>query len=217
MPSNIGLTMRFVVLLFATAMSSKVLATNAQTTGFAAELRAIPEKQCVEPTYTSTPLSQEIIGTVQLKVALDSDGKVKHVYAVPNGKYMLEQLTQRQLGGCTFPQLTLAGRTYPGEITISVPWTIPGVSDPKVELTNHCRPEYPSDAKRRGAEGTTDLEIQVSELGEIVDVKLARSSSHEDLDRAAIASVKRCKAIPGTSAGQPKQKRALVKFVWRME
>jgi protein TonB len=52
-------------------------------------------------------------------------------------------------------------------------------------------PRYPRAARLRGAEGTVWLRVDVAASGRIERVELERSAGHRDLDRAALAAVRR--------------------------
>lgn len=51
-------------------------------------------------------------------------------------------------------------------------------------------PKYPAIARRRGFAGQVVLDVLVGESGSVVDLRLATSSGHDMLDKAAIAAVK---------------------------
>ncbi len=52
-------------------------------------------------------------------------------------------------------------------------------------------PRYPRAARLRGAEGTAWLRVDVAPSGRVRRVELERSAGHRDLDRAALAAVRR--------------------------
>ena len=52
-------------------------------------------------------------------------------------------------------------------------------------------PRYPRAARLRGAEGTVWLRVDVAASGRVEHVELERSAGHRDLDRAALAAVRR--------------------------
>jgi TonB family protein len=184
---------------------------------FARELKAIPDRQCLPPEYTPTPKAAEQIGTVYLKYDIAADGNIIRVTAQSDGMYMLEQLTLRYMGGCRVPPLELAGKTVQYTATVPVEWKLEGVSNPRVLVDQSCKPQYPSGAIRREAKGTTVLGLRVSEQGEILHVSINSSSGHQDLDRAALEAIGKCKAIAGTSAGRPREKTTSVIFQWRLD
>ncbi|KAF0094289.1 MAG: TonB family protein [Puniceicoccaceae bacterium 5H] len=57
-------------------------------------------------------------------------------------------------------------------------------------------PRYPANARREGREGLVLLALRVSPAGRVLDVKLARSSGHEDLDARALSAVRRWRFQP---------------------
>lgn len=67
------------------------------------------------------------------------------------------------------------------------------------------QPSYPIRARRRGLQGTVILKVLVDTGGGVLDLRLARSSGHRILDRAAMKSVRSWRFTPGMSGGRPKQ------------
>ena len=59
-----------------------------------------------------------------------------------------------------------------------------------------ARRDYPRSARRLGLEGTVLVEMVINHKGQILSVKLAQSSGHEVLDRAAIAQVHKIGRVP---------------------
>lgn len=80
----------------------------------------------------------------------------------------------------------------------------------------HKRYRYPKLAKRAGLEGRVVLEVVVDDAGEIVDVRVARSSGHPILDKAAVASVSRLGQVPAPPSELDWHKRA-VKVAFRYQ
>ncbi len=64
-------------------------------------------------------------------------------------------------------------------------------------------PVYPGLARKRGYEGTTVLRVLVNEKGMVGKVRVATSSGHGILDKAAVAAVKRWSFAPGVNNGLP--------------
>lgn len=58
------------------------------------------------------------------------------------------------------------------------------------------KPKYPAKARRRGLEGNTEISVDVDSKGNVTNVRLARSSGHSELDKAAIEEAKRWKLKP---------------------
>jgi protein TonB len=55
---------------------------------------------------------------------------------------------------------------------------------------------YPRSARRLKLEGTVLVEMVINREGEIIKVRVARSSGHELLDKAAIAQVQKLRRVP---------------------
>ncbi len=63
-------------------------------------------------------------------------------------------------------------------------------------------PEYPRKAKRRGYQGVVALAVLVDVDGRVNDLKVARSSGYNILDRAAMRSVRKWDFQPGSENGR---------------
>jgi protein TonB len=74
--------------------------------------------------------------------------------------------------------------------------------------------EYPPAAAAEGAEGTVRLEVAVTELGAVSDVKVVESSHDRRLDDAAVGFVRGWRYKPAVQDGQPRRvwTYAVVKF-----
>lgn len=55
------------------------------------------------------------------------------------------------------------------------------------------KPKYPAKARRRGLEGKAEINVDVDGKGNVTEVRLARSSGHSELDKAAIDEARRWK------------------------
>jgi protein TonB len=55
---------------------------------------------------------------------------------------------------------------------------------------------YPLAARRQGIGGTVELHVWLEHTGRVRDVKIARSSSHEMLDDAAVQTIRRLGPVP---------------------
>ncbi len=58
-------------------------------------------------------------------------------------------------------------------------------------------PVYPLEARRNHREGEVELLYQVTSEGRVTNLKVSRSSGHEDLDQAAVKAISKYKFIPG--------------------
>ena len=67
---------------------------------------------------------------------------------------------------------------------------------------------YPDKARRRGVEGTVEVEVLISETGEVKEASAV--SGDPDLAQAAINSIKQWKYKPYTLNGNPQEVETLV-------
>ncbi|MBR2938933.1 MAG: TonB family protein, partial [Kiritimatiellae bacterium] len=79
------------------------------------------------------------------------------------------------------------------------------------------RPDYPAEARRRGIEGETTLELTVDAAGSVSSVTVAVSSGHPELDVAAVRAVKAAEFTPAQSGGSPVESSARLKLVFRLK
>ena len=79
------------------------------------------------------------------------------------------------------------------------------------------RPDYPAEARRRGIEGETTLELTVNAAGRVSSVAVAVSSGHPELDAAAVRAVKAAEFTPAKSGGSPVESSARLKLVFRLK
>lgn len=78
----------------------------------------------------------------------------------------------------------------------------PPASSPMVTLAypkyrQNPAPRYPAAARRRGLQGIVLLEVLVNPAGRVEELRLARSSGHSLLDRAASKTVRAWRFVPG--------------------
>jgi protein TonB len=75
---------------------------------------------------------------------------------------------------------------------------------------------YPASARRRGLSGTVHLEIALESTGIISDVTLARSSSHDVLDEAAVDAVRSLRRVPFPTGVRPRPLRVRLPVVFEL-
>jgi protein TonB len=75
---------------------------------------------------------------------------------------------------------------------------------------------YPASARRRGLSGTVHLEIALEPTGIIRDVTLARSSSHDVLDEAAVDAVRSLRRVPFPADVRPRPLRVRLPVVFEL-
>ena len=66
----------------------------------------------------------------------------------------------------------------------------------KVVCLTSCRPEYPKIALRRGFQGLLILKLFIERSGDVIDVKVIKSTGYKILDQAGIESAKNSKYHP---------------------
>ncbi|MFM7780499.1 MAG: energy transducer TonB, partial [Alphaproteobacteria bacterium] len=83
---------------------------------------------------------------------------------------------------------TLEGRTAPPEA---------------LDAARNRRPAYPEASRRRGQEGTVQLELSVDANGRVIDVRVTESSGFSALDAAAVETLREWRFRPAQRAGLP--------------
>ena len=76
--------------------------------------------------------------------------------------------------------------------------------------------KYPPAAARVGATGTVVIQVTYDANGTVLEASVHRSSRNRDLDRAALAGVRKWKINPGKKNGQPVGGSALVSVDFTM-
>jgi protein TonB len=78
--------------------------------------------------------------------------------------------------------------------------TVPGkqiIREARPLYRSNPPPKYPVLARRRGFQGNVVLEVLVSQIGNVIDLRVLSSSGYSILDSAAISSVKHWTFEPG--------------------
>ncbi len=71
----------------------------------------------------------------------------------------------------------------------------------KADYLRNPSPAYPSDAKKRGEEGTVVLFVELTEEGKVKSTQIQSSSGYTALDRAALDAVRRWRFQPAKVGG----------------
>lgn len=79
------------------------------------------------------------------------------------------------------------------------------------------QPEYPPAAFRSGEQGTVLVRAQIDALGNPVSVEVVNSSRSRDLDRAAVAAVRKWRFEPARRNGKPVAAAVEVPIDFRLE
>jgi protein TonB len=81
------------------------------------------------------------------------------------------------------------------------PTNIGSSVDPSSRANNP--PNYPREALRQGIEGTVVLLISIDAQGNVLDIKVERSSRNRDMDREAVQAARRWRFNPAVENGRP--------------
>ncbi len=84
------------------------------------------------------------------------------------------------------------------------------------KVRRSVKPIYPSDALRAGVEGTTLIRLEVGVRGNVASARIARSSGHASLDRAAIKAARKWRFSPATRNGSPAASSVIVPIQFRL-
>lgn len=76
------------------------------------------------------------------------------------------------------------------------------VDVPPKPKKSSIKPRYPESARKRGAEGSVTLLLEVSEKGKVAKATVVESSGHADLDAAAVSEAKRATFVPARADGK---------------
>ena len=76
-----------------------------------------------------------------------------------------------------------------------------GVTADPIPQDDNPRPQYPRKARRFGWEGTVLLTVEVLPDGSSGEIEIKESSGHRDLDRAAVAAIRRWRFTPAQKEG----------------
>ena len=89
---------------------------------------------------------------------------------------------------------------------------------PVIDAARACQlPKYPASAIRMEAEGVVDLEFLIDLDGRVADSRIANSSGHDLLDKAARDALSLCRFTPGTVDGKPERSWAHLRYRWRLD
>jgi TonB family protein len=77
-------------------------------------------------------------------------------------------------------------------------------------------PEYPKHLKSEGIQGSVVLQLLIDRKGRLKDVHVVKSA-HPDLEKAAIATVRKWKWQPGTIDGRPREMERIIKIKFTLQ
>lgn len=77
------------------------------------------------------------------------------------------------------------------------------IDDLATKMITIVAPRYPIESRRRKEQGTVHLSLVLDFDGKVAEIRLARSSGFERLDKAALEAVRKWRWAPTVRAGQP--------------
>jgi len=86
-----------------------------------------------------------------------------------------------------------------------------------VDAKSCAKPDYPNNSLRNGDIGVVTLELLIGLDGKVTESKIANSSGHRELDKAAVAGLSLCKFKPATLNGQPQKSWAKLQYAWNLD
>lgn len=92
----------------------------------------------------------------------------------------------------------------------------PVVVKPQVDFSTCEKPAYPRNARANGDSGTVRIKFLIEIDGRVAETNIERSSSHRELDNAAVNALTLCRFKPGTVDGKPQKSWTSVDYVWKL-
>ncbi len=103
------------------------------------------------------------------------------------------------------PKLPVLRSTSPEEIYSSPRINTDHVTEVEYAVEGFANPlpKYPLVARKRGHEGQVMVRVHVSEVGQIININLIKSSRWDDLDQMTLETLESWQFKPATRAGTP--------------
>ncbi len=93
---------------------------------------------------------------------------------------------------------------------------VPVMQSTELVIEDLVRPEYPEEARRRGAEGHVAVLARVDTLGNVAEAQVMNPSGETDLDEASLVAVLRCRFKPYRDRGRLTEVYAVFRFAFRI-
>jgi TonB family protein len=77
--------------------------------------------------------------------------------------------------------------------------------------------DYPANARAKREEGVTEMQVLLTEIGAVQNVRVAKSSGYSDLDAKASEVVTNLAFQTATVSGRPARSIVLIKFIWSLD
>lgn len=92
----------------------------------------------------------------------------------------------------------------------------PAYIPPNTKGLGNPLPKFPRESLLAGEEGVVDLDVYIDENGNVVEVRIAKKSRFQNLNKASIATAKRWKYNPGKKDGKPLAAWGRISINWRL-
>jgi protein TonB len=117
-------------------------------------------------------------------------------------------------------QLAAARQESQESVEPPAPAVAPAVAAPEPaspRLIKIVKPEYPQDARLKGAEGWVNVSMLVTPAGNVQDPRVEETSNGSQFNRAAMSAVRKWKYEPFVAADPQEKRRVTVRVDFRME
>ena len=85
-------------------------------------------------------------------------------------------------------------------------------------VIREVKPDYTSEAKQQGIQGTVELSVVVNDDGTVGEVKVTKSLDDKyDLDQQAVIAMKKWLFKPGTKDGKPVAVQVTLEMSFRLK
>lgn len=156
-----------------------------------------PEPAEVVPQPPAIPRAPEAEEVVLPRAPMPTpDAEVEQDSVVAGGDESAPLFAEQSPEAGASPTSPILDRARPVEHPQVPPW----VSDP-IPRDDNRRPRYPRKARRLGWEGTVLLTVEVLPNGTSGKIEIKKSSGYVDLDRAAVAAIRRWRFEPAQAGG----------------
>jgi protein TonB len=182
----------FVLTIILLCRASAAHAADAQSTS----APILIQTSCTAAQETWRAMKSDEEGDVTLRFVVRSDGAVEsaEIQSESTG-IRLARIARRHYLKCQFRPATRDGQLVQGQTTISLSFgrdnVLAGPGKSRCEV-----PSYPTESLRRGAAGTTSMEVTFTDDGHVKHVALLASSGTVELDEAALKAMRTCRRTP---------------------
>jgi TonB family protein len=226
------------VLATAAALAAMAVAAQSPPPQPGAAASGIRSGAACRPAYPVEALKAKVQGDTQLRLSIDTGGRiasaevVKSAGLTPEHK-LLDQAIARSVQGCTLfaPRTDPNGQPVAYSVDIFYPWRLPRADGspaptprpPRLDANDPgCRPTYPPAALRAAVKGVTRLRMTIEYTGRVKSVQVVQSAGerpeHKLLDQAAADALSKCKYTPGTDYdGKPVGGQVDIQYQWKLE